>query len=787
MAAVVALAMPFAANALSLGELRLQSYLGEPLRAEIPVSVPAGARLDATCVQLLTDPGSGLAQRYDARLSTRGGMLYLEGRQPLREPLMTLTVRVQCPGVSRFERDYLVMPDPRERGVADRDSGIADLSLPGGGSVHPAARAAADAPATRPAPSAVRSSTPAPSSAPSSTTPRRTPATATRAPQTDGIAGTYTVRPGDTLYGIARAVDGRSPGSLGAQMDAILAANPQAFIDGNADRLRAGVTLEIPRLAGAISTVASGSTAATPAVQARQPLLEITLPLAALRPPPLTLEALDAADARAAQRQADAAPAQAALSPVVTDATTTPPVSLPAEAQAGSAGLARWLGGLLVGFGFLSMALLLAWTSLRSRRVARPADASLLETGRARNLAPPPSFDPELAAGLTGSYEVHEARRRRDDTDSTDEVPVLADAGSADGADSEHIDLDALFPEDAASDAPRSGDGAPGATPDTHGDDAAADEAATDDDVMLDPAAMSATMERFGLTDPGRPRGGDTTVEHQFSGFTEADVLDSQMAQAMAMLEADYTSRFTQARSLDDTGNIEATDTLHGLPPAAAQAAQQAAQNADVDAHDDRGGDDVHEDPHNDLLDDLGADGASAVAAAPATASADAGEADTRDADSIHSEQTMALNLEDMPFYEPGAPGEDAASADDDADWDEDAATAIAPPRAGPQHGGGAAPAADGDAGAPPDAPETATDATGITSALDLSELGLSSDDLPGEQTAMFEIERPAEDATRASRGEDTTIEQPRPDRVGADGRDDDDEDLPPASASGGR
>ncbi len=769
MAAVVALAMPFAANALSLGELRLQSHLGEPLRAEIPVTVPSGARLDATCVQLLTDPGSGLAQRYDARLYTRGGMLHLEGRQPLREPLMTLTVRVQCPGISRLEREYLVMPDPREHRVTDRDSGIADLSLPGGGSIHPAARAAGDAPATRPAPSVARSSTPAPASAPSSTSAPRAPATATRAPRTDGIAGTYTVRPGDTLYGIARAVQGRPSGSLGAQMDAILAANPQAFIGGNADRLRAGVTLEIPRLAGTTSTVASASAAAAPTAQARQPLLEIALPLAALRAPPLTLQALDAAEAHTAARQVDAPPAVAALSPVATDVATTPPVSLPAEAQAGSGGLARWLGGLLVGFGFLSMALLLAWTSLRSRRDARPAaaDDAMLETGRARHLAPPPSFDPELAEGRTGSYEVHEARRRRDDTDSTDEVPVLADAGSAD---SEHIDVDTLFAEDASADAPRSGVDAPGAAPDTLEDDDAVDDAvddAADDEALLDPASMSATMERFGLTDPGRPRGGDTTVEHQFSGFSEADVIDSQMAQAMAMLEADYTSRFTQARSLDDTGNIEATDTLHGLPPSAARAAQ-AAQQDDVDAHDDRS--------DNDVRDDLDADDASA--AAPASASTDEDDADTRDADSIHSEATMALNLEDMPFYEPGMRSEDSASADDDADWDEDAATAIAPPRA-------AAPHADDAASL--DTPAAATDATGITSALDLSDLGLSSDDLPGEQTAMFEIERPAEDATRASRGEDTTIEQPRPDRVGHDDGGDDDEDLPPASASGGR
>jgi hypothetical protein len=59
---------------------------------------------------------------------------------------------------------------------------------------------------------------------------------------------------------------------------------------------------------------------------------------------------------------------------------------------------------------------------------------------------------------------------------------------------------------------------------------------------------------------------GDTTVTHRFEGFTETEALELQMAEAMAMLERDYTSRLEAAVSLDDTGQIEATDTLHGLP-----------------------------------------------------------------------------------------------------------------------------------------------------------------------------------------------------------------------------
>ncbi len=67
-----------------------------------------------------------------------------------------------------------------------------------------------------------------------------------RAPETQpGAGAAATVKPGDTLYGIAGRLRPQGASML-QTMVALLQANPQAFVEGNMNRLRAGASLAMP-------------------------------------------------------------------------------------------------------------------------------------------------------------------------------------------------------------------------------------------------------------------------------------------------------------------------------------------------------------------------------------------------------------------------------------------------------------------------------------------------------------------------------------------------------------
>lgn len=82
----------------------------------------------------------------------------------------------------------------------------------------------------------------------------------------------YQVQEGDTLYGIARRSGLAGEAGLAALVDRLFRVNPHAFVDGDADRLRTGATLELegappPRVAAAPAQAGPGADAhsATPA------------------------------------------------------------------------------------------------------------------------------------------------------------------------------------------------------------------------------------------------------------------------------------------------------------------------------------------------------------------------------------------------------------------------------------------------------------------------------------------------------------------------------------------
>lgn len=596
-AAVAALLAQPPAHALSLGQVELLSHLGEPLRAEIPLGLAPGERVLPGCIRVATDATAGARAGipYDARLRITGSgasqRLVIDGRLPLREPIVDLAVSVNCPGTPVFERDYLLMLTPAAVAAQRSPSATAQLSEPPAAALQ--TPAASSAPTSASAPGQA-GTTPRSTTRAAASTPRA--GQSTGAPLRGGEA--YRVAPGDTLSTIAQRVTDRQ-GTLWNQAEAIFAANPAAFIGGDRNRIRAGAVIDIPgsaALAGTTSaprtTTPTSSTRATASAPTRDamatpaettpgvatPATEVTSPSAAERPdvaitsaaatqaatqrvgPPLPAR-MDAAaqPVIAGEGTGDSAAATAATAAAVaTTATATPSASTTTAPGQRGDGLLRWLTGLLVGLGFITLGGLLAWTALRRRPESEDAAVDLEETGRATRLAPPPSFDPGLMQ--TGAVDLRAHGMQVEE--ATDEVEVL-DAASVPG-----MELDDLFPAAAQDNDSATETGGPG--------DQDALEVAVDDPQLAGAAAASGPPQiniegtgSFKVRDLalGRRPTGETTVEHRFAGFSETQALELQMTEAMSLLEKDYTSRFEAAVSLDDTGSLEATDTLHGVPP----------------------------------------------------------------------------------------------------------------------------------------------------------------------------------------------------------------------------
>lgn len=218
------------AAALELGELQVQSTLGQPLRASIAYALSPTEIIDDRCVAVRPG-GSDLPGLPGASVSVSKGVISITGTSPIMEPMLSANIVVDCPYSAHVSRNYLLFIDPQERPVT-----VARQARPAAATVTTPARRAA--PATRPV------------------------------PVTTPISGDsrYQVQPGDSLSGIVRRLDTGSVTSAAA-MAAVLETNPGAFIDGDPDRLKAGSWLDIPSFSDAV--------AAAPPAAAAQPQNEV--------------------------------------------------------------------------------------------------------------------------------------------------------------------------------------------------------------------------------------------------------------------------------------------------------------------------------------------------------------------------------------------------------------------------------------------------------------------------------------------------------------------------------
>ncbi|HWP11709.1 MAG TPA: FimV/HubP family polar landmark protein, partial [Ramlibacter sp.] len=227
------------ASALALGRVTVQSGLGEPLRADIEIPEINAEELSSLRATVAS-PDAFRAAGFDynpaianmqitlQRRPDGRHFLHLTSSRPVNDPFIDLILEANWSS-GRIVRDYTLLFDPPN--LRQSAPPVAAVVPPGAS----AGRAQA-----APAPQAGRA---APGSAAAPTRPaQRLPETAGK-PTGDGKK--VTVQNGDTAGRIAAANKPTSI-SLDQMLVALLQANPQAFVNGNVNRLRAGAVLEIP-------------------------------------------------------------------------------------------------------------------------------------------------------------------------------------------------------------------------------------------------------------------------------------------------------------------------------------------------------------------------------------------------------------------------------------------------------------------------------------------------------------------------------------------------------------
>jgi pilus assembly protein FimV len=245
---------------LSLGRITVQSALGEPLRAEIDVpeinaeeasSLKAGiASAEAfAAAGLEYNPAmSGLQATLQRRADGRA-FIRLSSDRAINDPFVDMIVEASWSS-GRILRDYTMLFDP----PALRKPAAAAPTL---AQTTPVPIAAPVRPATA-KPLAVDTTQTAQPSKPAVLGTPSTTASAPAASQS-GDTKRVVVKVGDTASKIA--ANSRTPGvSLDQMLVALIRANPDAFVNNNINRIRAGVVVDVPTAEQAQATSATEAT-----------------------------------------------------------------------------------------------------------------------------------------------------------------------------------------------------------------------------------------------------------------------------------------------------------------------------------------------------------------------------------------------------------------------------------------------------------------------------------------------------------------------------------------------
>ncbi len=260
------------AAAIGVGDIHLQSFLGSPLQAEIPLNHLDDLSIDQLKVQLGSQNDYGamgvdysyLHTQFKIEPLVRNGQGYvrISTREPITEPYLDFVLTLRWPH-GQLVREFTVLLDPPAQAVA-----AAAVPLPAMVEAEPIATASAEravAPKRRQsrgaeamiAANAVPAET-AESAAVQSAAVQGTAVEATAAQPF--VEKSYTTQRGDSLWRIARRLQAAAP--VEQVMAAIQSGNPHAFIDGNSSLLKEAVTIVLPNA----EQIAAAGSARRPAV-----------------------------------------------------------------------------------------------------------------------------------------------------------------------------------------------------------------------------------------------------------------------------------------------------------------------------------------------------------------------------------------------------------------------------------------------------------------------------------------------------------------------------------------
>lgn len=233
--------LPNAAMALSVGEAQVLSSLSQPLRAQIDLQGVRDLGPDELKVRLASPEaykkagierdGAVLALKFDTTLNAKGqSLIRVTTTRPITEPYLNFLVEVISPDGLQL-REYSLLIDPPNYAFANPAPVSAPIA-----SVAPAVKRTAPV-----APSAVAA---APAARPAAPAPASNVAAASQSSDAPVAGGQYRTRNNDRLWDIAQSI--RGDASPQQAMLAIQRLNPDAFSNGNINRMKSAQTLQLP-------------------------------------------------------------------------------------------------------------------------------------------------------------------------------------------------------------------------------------------------------------------------------------------------------------------------------------------------------------------------------------------------------------------------------------------------------------------------------------------------------------------------------------------------------------
>ncbi len=267
---------PALLHAAELGNARVQSHLTEHLKVLIPLTGLNGAPLDEVKVRLAPENYyrqaglslDSLAGNITFQIKTEGknSFILMSSKRIITDPILSILVEVTS-GESKVVKEFdLLLNPPVQKGVNKPvEPNFNHMSV----NVTPAA----------------------PASQATGWQPVKNVPDVT-------MGGTYHVKRGDTLYDIAKRAAQDGSVSVRPMMQAIINANPEAFVGGNGNELKSGATLKVPTSRVAKSTPIAKTEVAknVPSTASTQPKLQLLSADAGSTPAPANLPTSPSAD-----------------------------------------------------------------------------------------------------------------------------------------------------------------------------------------------------------------------------------------------------------------------------------------------------------------------------------------------------------------------------------------------------------------------------------------------------------------------------------------------------------